>query len=411
MQIFLPSFAAASGVCWLVNCLLELGVMCFIEHQDDMWHRKNVEENTNAFPRDKNHRNDWALKPAGYWLQAHLPIFARKKEFSFIPGITAQWDHVYPKDRDQYDKVILFVRDPRDSLYSIYRRGSYQDWSYTEFCEMAQPIDCHGRSYNYLPRLDDWVLFHLIWLERKDIHITRFEDYKKDAVTTLQAALDYLGLHFSDMQIKLAVERSSHEKAREAEDRYYADNPGIPFNHRVNRASKINDYLSHADAAAMADRIYTASAGLLNRMGYSFDEAPPPPAIEDFLHRLHRNDWFASLPASIKEKAQSVAASHWKARRTPIYLFGCGHLGQTYARDFVHFHFNGFIDNNSENWGKTIAGLSVFGPQGIAKLHPDALALITAANPGVRLEMQAQCHELGLDCSLFLEFLVHETGK
>lgn len=88
----------------------------------------------------------------------------------------------------------------------------------------------------------------------------------------------------------------------------------------------------------------------------------------------------------------------------PLYLFGCGSCGQSWAHAFAHLKFTGFIDNNPALWGKTIAGLLVYRPEDVARLHPNAMILTAAMSRWITLEMFAQCRKIGLECGLFADF-------
>ena len=108
----------------------------------------------------------------------------------------------HPK-KYQDAKVILFTRDPRDSIYSSYRRLSGNK-SYPSFLESLD-------SRTLLSRVHSWRFYHLLWLAFPGIQVYRFEDYKADATALLTQILNQMGLEYSAADIASAVENSTQE--------------------------------------------------------------------------------------------------------------------------------------------------------------------------------------------------------
>jgi len=402
MEIHLASSPAANGAVWLANCFLELNIML---NYTPFWKKKTNNGDESTFYKDAI-ENTWVLEPEYYSYQIFFPIFTRKKEFNFISDITFTMNHNYPSINDSFGKIVLFVRDPRDAIYSLFLRRNIEGMKYSDYCERLQ----HGSRdipYNYLPQIDDWLLFHLMWLEKENIKIIHFEDYKKDAVGTLRSVLDYLDLKFTDFEISQAVENSTHEKSKEAEEKYYLQNPNVPHSTKMHRASKVNDYQNHSDATDMSERIISATGSLLNRMGYSYDVDVPAPTLEDVLSRvlLPRNEWFFSLPIDIQEKSGRLLDLKKRTGGNPVYLFGCGWIGEIIARDFAYVGFNGFIDSNPEVIGKVVNNLPVYDLSEVAKKHQNAIIVCATITNEYESEMQTQCYGYNMECVRLVDFL------
>ncbi|MFT5429435.1 MAG: hypothetical protein ACI9OJ_000106 [Myxococcota bacterium] len=270
-QILLSSPREPSGVTWLINCFLELGIRCFRGSSNAMWEETSGRS---------------SLRPREAQLQRWLPALGRhaKTGFAFRTDVEVLWHHDWPDWRHR-GRTLYFVRDPRDALYSRYRRDD-PDLSFHEY---ANTLD----SYSLLDRADTWTLFTRCWLAKPGAIVCRFEDYKQDAAETLANALEALELAYSDRLIEHAVEFSSFQHARAAEQAYLRDHPD-EANVVINRSGKVgaSGDLEGADALIMP-RFATRSSDLMARLGYLNEDDS---ANIDFSSHMDAVGWLRATP-------------------------------------------------------------------------------------------------------------------
>lgn len=267
VKIYLISPREPSGATWLINCFLELGVKTYRETLGEMW--------TPA--RGGGH----VLNPVENHLKKWLPILSTREKFDFRGDIEVEWAHQWPTSRHAGHRIIYFVRDPRDAIFSRYRRES-PDMSFEEFLDFPDPYTLHDK-------IDTWSMFNELWLRQPDIRAFRFEDYKSDARKTLEAILDYVGLKVAEPELARALENSTFEKAALAEKKYREGNPEDA--QLINRASLVGGWKVSDDAACVA-RIARQTAGLLAHFGYESGRAAergsylPQAAVLGFYRQL-----------------------------------------------------------------------------------------------------------------------------
>lgn len=205
------------GVAWLASCCLELGI--------PVW-------------------KPWGLDIQGYWqrleafqyryikpqtsFQGTLPGLKTGRVFTFLPEPVPRFSHRWPLTVPDQNKTILFVRDPRDALYSDWQRKLRNqqiavDMSYQAF--LASPY----HHYSFTQR-DYLLLFLRMWqsvLSDREHLIIRFEDYKTKPRETLKRALDFIGVKATEMQLETALSASDFKVVKSNEDNFRgsADNP------------------------------------------------------------------------------------------------------------------------------------------------------------------------------------------
>lgn len=248
VKIYLISPREPSGATWLINCFLELGVKTYRETLGDMW--------------TPSRGGGYTLNPVENHLKKWLPILSARETFDFRDDIEVEWAHQWPTHRHAGHRIIYFVRDPRDAIFSRYRRES-PDMSFEEFLDFPDPHTLHDK-------IDTWSMFNELWLRQPDIRFFRFEDYKSDARKTLEAILDYTGLQVTESELTVALENSTFEKAALAEKKYREDNP--EDTQLINRASQVGGWKASDDAACIA-RITRQTACLLDLFGYEARQA------------------------------------------------------------------------------------------------------------------------------------------
>lgn len=192
-----------SGLSWLYNCLLCLDIKVHYVHprnNGEMWKLSN---------------GKYTLNPVDDLQKKWAPILSKKESFSFRDDIQIQFDHIWPTGWQRGQKVVFFVRNPYDALYSRWKRDA-QNISFLDFLNVPDHI-------TLLNKIDSWHLFCEVWLAQREFlhwHLVRFEDYKTDAEKTLRQVLEFLELDYSDEAITFALTESSFEQAKLAEQAY-----------------------------------------------------------------------------------------------------------------------------------------------------------------------------------------------
>jgi hypothetical protein len=186
-----------SGVAWLLNCLLELNVCIYRSSRSSTW--KSSSRGEKLSDRDQA-------------LQQWLPSLEPSRTYKFRPELEVEWTHDWPTTNDRKaDITLLFVRDSRDALYSLWKRDG-ASLSLTEFTCSIDPV-------SGLDRVRKHVLHLSLWLARNP-YTVRFEDYKRDDFSTLQSICGHLAIDVTATDIRRAALASSFERAQQAEQDY-----------------------------------------------------------------------------------------------------------------------------------------------------------------------------------------------
>lgn len=125
--------------------------------------------------------------------------------------------HLLPEEFDAVDYlgVWLLVRDPRDALKSWHRfRREFVEPEWEKLhCSFEEYLSRRDYTGNF--PLEEWDWFYRGWLQRGQqrgrVHITRFEDVKRDPMTILASALDYWGVQYNDGELGFAIEESTFD--------------------------------------------------------------------------------------------------------------------------------------------------------------------------------------------------------
>lgn len=183
------------GATWLINCFLELGILTYRKSIDNMWRREG------GFA---------VLRSREYILKKWLPSLHHRATFTFRSDIEVEWVHEWPMRRLAEHKVIYFYRDPRDALYSRYKRES-ATIPFSEYLEIPEPS-------TLLNKVESNCLHTQCWMRHPNFRLFRFEDYKKDPEAALRDILEYIGVEATDEEIFQALAASTAEKAKEVEE-------------------------------------------------------------------------------------------------------------------------------------------------------------------------------------------------
>ena len=288
-RIILASPREPSGASWLINCFLLLNIKTFRIEDKRMWRKQGAK---------------YYLQPQEFKLKKWLPALSENSSFSFLDDIEVQWTHDWPRGEHLERKVIFFVRDPRDALFSRYKREN-SDLNYEEFIEFPDTV-------TLLDKITNWKLFCLSWLEHPNISIARFEDYNEDPFGTLKRILDFVNISVPEERIRFAVEGSSFERASEAERQFAEDTQRKPL--LVNRGGMVGEWRNLPENGSINERITERTLGLLNDFGYPADEQGASFEIGDyavvgflpFYKKIAPGNWVDGVQ-------KNIAGSEWKA--------------------------------------------------------------------------------------------------
>ncbi len=199
----------SSGVTWLVNVLLELNIRT-TNTSFLTGHWMNDERGAEIGPKACAH------------LKWHLPVLHERTKFSFEPGLEVLWEHRLDFALQPERPTILYVRDPRDAIYSLYKRNYAQDLSFIDYLRRPDQWHDHFPGLFGLPPAETWAYFHLYWLamqEVMNVRVIRFEDMRAHPLAVTQKILEFLGVQRPVAEIERALELSTYDRARVAMER------------------------------------------------------------------------------------------------------------------------------------------------------------------------------------------------
>lgn len=242
-KIYIASPWGSNGASWLINCFLELGIKTYRSPVERMWTKID---------------DRFTLNPHEERLKKWFPALSNRKEFTFRKDIEVEWTHEWPNNKFKSNQIIYFIRDPRDSLYSTYKRENLN----ISFREYIYGINSH----TLLDRIDTWCLYNRCWLAHNNLKFFKFEDYKCNANVLLREILKYIGINVDSNLIDYAVENSTFEKAKEVENKYrqlYPEDIEI-----VNRKGKVGGWIEEVVEQEIIFEIESRAKDLLDKFEY-----------------------------------------------------------------------------------------------------------------------------------------------
>lgn len=192
-KVIIASIRYPNGLTWLLNALLELNICVFRGTAvDDVW-----EIDKSGSYRIRNEHD--SLIPV-------LPAIHVGKEFRFDPTVCVAFTHEFPSEEDLGNRVIIFKRDPRDALYSQYRRRfdvSSRHLGYLEFLDASDQKTC-------VTPVSNWALFYWAW-EKAPNHLgLALEDREDKALSVLQEVCNMLNVSRSETELEAALRASDN---------------------------------------------------------------------------------------------------------------------------------------------------------------------------------------------------------
>ena len=284
-KIYLVSPREPSGATWLINCLLELGIMTYRYSPAGMW---------------RNETGRWFLNSPEHILRKWLPALVDHSSFQFRDDLEVQWMHEWFTDAYADNDILYFVRDPRDALFSRFKREAPQ-LSFREFAAFPD-------VYTLLDKVANWWLYNKTWLAHPRVTVFRFEDYKSDADKTLASVLAALRLQYSDADISRATRCSTFERAAAAERAYRAEHS--EDTQLINRSGRPMEWEAGEIDGSVVVHIENTCADLLAHYGYASSAADP--GSLSLARHLPRLAFFSTLEGLQEAAKLERIGSHYQ---------------------------------------------------------------------------------------------------
>ncbi|MDY6864105.1 MAG: sulfotransferase domain-containing protein [Thermodesulfobacteriota bacterium] len=113
-------------------------------------------------------------------------------------------------------KVILIVRDGRDSILSTYNyKKNFENLGKISFLEYLK-----GNNGSWPEPAMGWAYYNFSWLNtlnKERLHVIQFENCRKQTHKEITAMLTFLGIERTYQEIDYAVNKSSYENMRKLE--------------------------------------------------------------------------------------------------------------------------------------------------------------------------------------------------
>lgn len=242
------------GVAWLASALLELRV--------PLWRPWGIDDATH-WHRARDGR--WCYRFPGSAWRRLVPGLVDGRRLRLRARPVPRFTHAWPGQFVDAPRAVLFVRDPRDALYSGWRRARVLGQTALEFLEWMRepfpraPLDRAGWAALF------WRAIIAARTARPTL-VVRFEDSKRDPDRTLRHVLDFVGLHVPARARARALDAARHEVAAAADAELAARGIGP----RLLAGGRAEEWRSHFTPAMHAS-IGRAFAPVCAAFGY----APP----------------------------------------------------------------------------------------------------------------------------------------
>jgi hypothetical protein len=150
----------------------------------------------------------------------HVPdvndtFFANEPVDEFRAPANARFFSVHaPYDR-RFPKVVYVLRDPRDVLISYYHFRRLRERNYTGTLAEFIASDDH-----YPCRWDEHVAGWLLSGPRPNVCLVRYRELHDDAYAVLRRVMQFADIECSEIALRRAVEASTFDEMRKAEEAY-----------------------------------------------------------------------------------------------------------------------------------------------------------------------------------------------
>lgn len=266
-RIVVASPVEPSGSSWILNCLLELGVR--VEHgpaASRLYRRRARQGQASIWQRDGDL---WRLEPRAREMGKWMPALLEREAFRFREDVWVDYVQDWPREAHRGAMAAVFLRDPRDALYSAWRHRE-ASLDYPGWVALPNPVTLLDAAAN-------WRFYAECWMALAGERVFLFEEYKRDDRALLAKAADLMGIDAGAEKIEAAAAASTFERAKAGEAKYRAEHPG---DRRVaNRAGRVGDWRDRAELAGAVAEIERVTAPVLARLGYDAPDRGPAPAV------------------------------------------------------------------------------------------------------------------------------------
>ncbi len=201
-----------TGLSWLLNILLDMGVCVHRSSAAEFW-----------LPRE----NGVQLNPLHEEVQRWLPSLNSEETYHFAEPVTFQWNHAWPSPELTAQPILFYNRCGFDAVYSQYKRrgAGFRFLTYLNSPHCTKAVQ-FPTLLNLSPQ-DTWAVYCLLWkrLAPAGSQWIRFEDMRASPHESVVQVLEFQGLKRSREQLEAAIEASTFEKAKATEERYLTQNP------------------------------------------------------------------------------------------------------------------------------------------------------------------------------------------
>ena len=193
--------------------------------------------------------------------------------------------NTHERYRRNYRKAIYLARDIRDVAISLYSyqtgqagKGFYHIPRNVKNFDDYLPLFLEGRLTHFGP----WHDHVNCWLDSPiaksgNLLVLRFEDLRRDPVTELTRAVNFLGQPVDPALIERAVANNTVEKMREKEDHSQVLSRFFKQENRFVRQGSAGGWRAKLTAAQL-ELINRCAGKTLERMGYPTETTAPNPA-------------------------------------------------------------------------------------------------------------------------------------
>lgn len=223
LDVVSPQFPC--GAAWLANALLELGVPI-----GELWSFGTAHEW--ASETDGSQRYVAEQLP---WRQTLVSLTLGRR-FTFNPEHLTRFSHMFPWHADFAPRIVFMVRDPRDVLYSEWQRHRRnhalpEDVGFDEFTRQPFANGPISNADMLWLHLSCWM--HHDAMQRGDVLLLRFEDWKRAPLRALADVCAWLGIESTVATLQHAVDVSDVSHLQSVEDRLDSSSTGTrQFNRR-----------------------------------------------------------------------------------------------------------------------------------------------------------------------------------
>ncbi len=273
-----------SGVAWLIDILLQLGVRTT--------HAAPGYEHEHWMPNGKT----WRVGPKAYHhLRALLPALQQHAQFTFEPDLQVSWGDGLEMARRLPRPTILFTCDPRRAIYSHFGQRYQHYASLRDYLIQPATSAANLEGLFALPPLETWGYYHLFWLsvaKTTESMVVTLEQMQSDPVDTVRRVLNFIGLERTAGEIEAALHPSKGAGGAAAEEQ--PSTPGRPPSMAVWGTPQDLETIEEGEQLVNLEGPASLAAHLL---GYSVGSLAPgvPTAAPETLLEVLTNSQAASM--------------------------------------------------------------------------------------------------------------------